>query len=182
MDVYGRAGFEEQVLRLRGRLSLWISLRMGPLLRARVSEEDVFQETLLEACRSYGTFREDGEDSFRRWLFSVAENRIKDLHKYHAAQRRHPQREAPTDSERAMLDRLSAGLPTPSSHVRRKELVELLTGGIAKLPAPEREVLELRALEDLSFKEVAARTGRSEASAAALYAKAMLALKRELRA
>lgn len=181
MDVPGRAGFEERVLRLQGRLSLWISLRMGPVLRARVSEEDVFQETLLEACRSYGSFRENGDDSFRRWLFSVAENRIKDLHKYHAAQRRHPRREAPTDSERAMLDRLSAGLPTPSSHARRKELAELLTGGISKLPDPEREVVELRALEDLSFREIGERIGRSEASAAALYAKALVALKRQLR-
>jgi len=179
MDV--PAGFEERVLRLRGRLSLWISLRMGPLLRARVSEEDVFQETLLEACRSYGGFRENGDDSFRRWLFSIAENRIKDLHKYHAAQRHHPQREARTASERTMLDRLSAGLPTPSSHVRRKELVDLLTGGIAGLPAPEREVVELRALEDLSFREIGERTGRSEASAAALYARALLALKRRIR-
>ncbi len=173
--------FEDQVLRLRGRLSLWISLRMGPLLRARVAEEDVLQETLLEACRSYGGFRADGPDSFRRWLFSIAENRIKDMHKYHAAQRRHPRREAPTDSERAMLDRLTAGIPTPSSHVRRKELVELITGGIARLPEPERKVIELRALEDLSFREIAARTGRSEASAAALYAKALVALKRQLR-
>jgi RNA polymerase sigma-70 factor (ECF subfamily) len=174
--------FEDQILRLRGRLSLWISLRMGPLLLARVAEEDVLQETLLEACRSYGAFREDGDDSFRRWLFSIAENRIKDLHKYHAAQRRHPRREAPTDSERAMLDRLTAGVPTPSSNVRRKELVELLTGGISKLPEPEREVVQLRAIEDLSFREVAERTGRSEASAAALYAKALVALKRQLRA
>jgi len=179
MDV--PAGFEEMVLRFRGRLSLWISLRMGPLLRGRVSEEDVLQEALLEACRSYPAFRPDGPDAFRRWLFSIAENRIKDLHKYHTAQRRHPRREAPTDSERAMLDRLTAGIPTPSSNFRRKELVELLTGGISRLPEPEREVLELHALEDLSFREIADRTGRSEGSAATLYARALLALKRQLR-
>jgi RNA polymerase sigma-70 factor (ECF subfamily) len=179
MDV--PAGFEEQVLRLRGRLSLWISLRMGPLLRARASEEDVLQETLLEACRSYASFRPAGEDSFRRWLFSIAENRIKDLHKYHAAQRRHPAREAPTDSERAMLDRLTAGVPTPSSNLRRKELVEVLTGGIARLPADERRVLEMHALEDLTFKEIASRMGRREAAVAAIYARAFLALKRALR-
>ena len=173
--------FEDRILRLRGRLSLWISLRLGPLLRARVAEEDVLQETLLEACRSYKGFREGGPDSFRRWLFSIAENRIKDLHKYHAAQRRHPAREAPTDSERAMLDRLTAGVPTPSSTVRRKELVDLLTGGISALPEAEREVVRLHAIEDLSFREIGERLGRSEASAAALYAKALVALKRQLR-
>jgi RNA polymerase sigma factor (sigma-70 family) len=80
-----------------------------------------------------------------------------------------------------MLDRLTAGVPTPSSNVRRKELVEMLTGGISKLPEPEREVVELRALEDLSFREIGERMGRSEASAAALYAKALVALKRQLR-
>ncbi|MFI5401510.1 MAG: sigma-70 family RNA polymerase sigma factor [Planctomycetota bacterium] len=174
--------FEGQVLRFRGRLALWVSLRMGALLRARVSEEDVLQETLLEAYRSRESFREEGDDSFRRWLFSIAENRLKDLHKYHAAKRRHPAREAPTDTERAMLDRLTAGVPTPSSHVRRKELVELLTGGISRLPGPEREVLELRALEDLSFREIADRIGKSEAAAATLYGRALFALKRQFRA
>jgi RNA polymerase sigma-70 factor (ECF subfamily) len=174
--------FEGQVLRFRGRLALWISLRMGGLLRGRVSEEDVLQETLLEAYRSRESFKEDGDDSFRRWLFSIAENRIKDLHKYHAAQRRHPAREAPSDAERAVLDRLSAGLPTPSSTVRRKELLELITGGISRLPEPEREVVKMRAIEDLSFREIGQRMGRSEASAAALYAKALVALKRHLRA
>jgi RNA polymerase sigma-70 factor (ECF subfamily) len=176
MDV-----FEEDVMRLRGRHSLWISLRMGPLLRARVSEEDVLQETLLEACRSYAAFRPEGPDSFRRWLFSIAENRIRDLSKYHGAQRRHPAREAPTDPERALLDRLTAGVSTPSSHARRKELVDLLTGGITRRPDAEREVVTLRALEDLTFKEIAARSGRTEAAVAALYGKALLALKRALR-
>ena len=114
-------------------------------------------------------------------ISEIAENRIKDLHKYHAAQRRDPAREAPTDSERAMLDRLTAGVPTPSSNVRRKELVEMLTGGISRLPADERRVLEMHALEDLTFKEIATRMGRSEAAVAALYARAFLALKQALR-
>jgi DNA-directed RNA polymerase specialized sigma24 family protein len=57
-----------------------------------------------------------------------------------------------------------------------------MTGGIARLPAPERDVVRMRAIEGLSFTEIGQRMGRSEASAAALYAKALVALKRELRA
>jgi RNA polymerase sigma-70 factor (ECF subfamily) len=173
-------GFESLVLQYRGRLSVWIALRLGELLRTRVTEEDVFQETLLEAYRSFAGARLDGPEAFRRWIFSIAENRIKDLHKYHAAQRRHPAREAMTGPERALLDRLSADLPSPSSLARRNELAGVLAEGIRRLPEAERRVVEMRALEGLTFREIAARTRRPKAAVATAYGRALVALRREL--
>ena len=72
--------FEELFSRLHGRLEMWIGLRMGPLLRSRLTVDDVMQETLIEAHRSLASFRDRGPGSFRRWVFSVAENRLRDLH------------------------------------------------------------------------------------------------------
>lgn len=177
------AAFEELVRRHYGRLAMWVSLRMGPLLRARVSEDDVVQETLLHAFRSVGGFADGGDGSFRRWLFTLAENRLKDLHRYHAAQRRHPAREAlrPKDNERDMLARLTAGLTTPSSRARRKETADQLVASIESLPEPERSVVLMRSFEELTFKEIADRMGKSEATAAAVYAQALVRLKRTMR-
>ena len=69
--------FTEMAQRLRGRLRMWITLRMGPLLRSRLTEDDVFQETLLQAHRSLAGFKENGPGSFQRWIFSIAENRLR---------------------------------------------------------------------------------------------------------
>jgi RNA polymerase sigma-70 factor (ECF subfamily) len=167
--------FAELVRRLRGRLEMWINVRMGPLLDARLTADDVLQETLLQAHGSLHDFKEQGKGSFQRWLFSVAENRLKDLHKYHAAQKRHPGHEAAGD-----FDLVRAPDPTPSSSARRRELVHRLATKIAALPDHLREILVLRALEERTFKEIAEITKKPAATVQGLFARALKVLQHEL--
>jgi len=177
--------FTELVRRLHGRLELWISIRMGPLLRSRLTEDDVLQETLLQAHRSLGSFRDQGPDSFRRWMFSVAENRLRDLHKYHSAQKRDPGRMVdirPRDaSERDLLQRISAGDRSPSSAAHGGELIARLRQHIDALDEELREVLVMRAIEECTFPEIAERTGRALTTAKGLYARALTRLAEEVR-
>lgn len=167
--------FADLVRRLRGRLEMWINVRMGPLLDARLTADDVLQETLLQAHQSLHDFQPQGKGSFQRWLFSVAENRLKDLHKYHAAQKRHPGHEAAGD-----FAALRAAGPTPSSSARRRELVHRLATKIAALPEPLREILVLRAIEERTFADIAQATKKPAATVQGLFAKALKALQDEL--
>jgi len=176
--------FEELVRRLRGRLEMWINVRMGPLLRSRLTPDDVLQETLLQAHRSLADFRETGPGSFQRWIFSVAENRLRDLHKYHAAQRRHPAREAQggprSSDETALLERLAAREPSPSSGAHRREMLSRLALAIAHLPEPLRDVLVKRALEQRPFREIAEQMQLPAATVPALFARALKGLRHEI--
>jgi RNA polymerase sigma-70 factor (ECF subfamily) len=164
---------------------MWISLRMGPLLRSRLSEDDVLQETLLQAHRSLADFTDQGAGSFRRWMFSVAENRLRDLHKYHAAKKRDPAREAPlgprSPEESQLLQSLSATGTSPSSAAHRRELVARLVDHIAGLPDALGEVLVMRAIEERPFKEIAQQLEKSPATVKGLYVRALKSLKDELR-
>ncbi|MHC4133553.1 MAG: sigma-70 family RNA polymerase sigma factor [Planctomycetota bacterium] len=177
--------FAALVQRLRGRLEMWISLRMGPLLRARLTEEDVLQETLLHAHRSLPDFRDQGQGSFRRWMFSVAENRLRDLHKYHAAQKRDAAREAQigprSPAESQLLQSLSASGTSPSSAAHRRDLVSSLAESIARLPEPLRDVLVLRAIEERTFKEIAQQLEKPPATVKGLYVRALKSLRDELK-
>ena len=176
--------FAELVQHLRGRLEMWISLRMGPLLRSRLSEDDVLQETLLQAHRSLPDFADHGPGSFRRWMFSVAENRLRDLHKYHAAQKRDVAREAqvgPRSAEESeFLQSLSASGTSPSSAAHRRDLVGGLAESIARLPEPLGDVLVLRAIEERTFKEIAQQLGKRPATVKGLYVRALKRLKDDL--
>ncbi len=169
--------FAELVRRLRGRLEMWINVRMGPLLDARLTADDVLQETLVQAHGSLTDFMDQGKGSFQRWLFSVAENRLKDLHKYHAAQKRHPGQEVAAEG---LLEGLRSNTPSPSSSARRRELVRRLATRIAALPDPLREVLVLRAIEERTFKEIAQQTGKPAATVQGLFARALKVLQDEL--
>lgn len=176
--------FAGLVQRLRGRLEMWISLRMGPLLRSRLSEDDVLQETLLQAHRSLADFRDQGEGSFRRWVFSVAENRLRDLHKYHAAQKRDAAREVPigprSAEESQLLQSLSASGSSPSSVAHRRELVARLVDRIARLPEPLGEVLVRRAIEERTFQEIAQQLGKPPGTVKGLYVRALKSLRDDL--
>ena len=56
-----------------------VKSRMSAAMLARVSEEDVWQETLLHAWRDRHRCEWRGIASFRRWVLSIIENRIRDL-------------------------------------------------------------------------------------------------------
>jgi RNA polymerase sigma-70 factor (ECF subfamily) len=178
--------FSELLRRCRGRLDLWVALRMGPLLKSRLSKDDVMQETFLEAYRSIGDFDPRGSGSFRRWLLSIAENRLRDLSKYHTAQKRDPAREAgppaASPDEADLLRHLGATGRTPSSGAHWRDLGERLRQAIEKLPEAQREVLVLRAIEERTFKEIAERLGKRPATVQVHYLRALKSLKDELTA
>ena len=173
--------FERLVARVQGRLALWISLRLGPKLRARVADDDVLQETLLEAHRSLATFSDNGPGSFLRWMLSVAEHRIKDMHKFHTRERRDMARErahAPIDdAESRFLERLSGSWTSPASRAHRREQAANVVQRIESLDADMREVVILRAVEDRTFADIAERLGQPKTTVYELYARGLGALR-----
>ena len=72
--------------RLRPRLVLWCANRMAAALRAKVQPEDVAQEVLLALHKALPAFEaRGGRAGFLRWVFRIAENRIRDLVDHHGA-------------------------------------------------------------------------------------------------
>ncbi len=166
--------------RVRGRLDTWIALRLGARLRGRIAEEDVLQETLLQAYRGLGSFRDTGRGSFRRWLLSVAENRIRDMRKFHAAQKRDLGREIAqprTPDEASLLDRVSVGGASPPSMVHARDARRELVERIDALPDDLRTIVVARALEERPFREIAEQQGLAITTVQARFARGL----RELR-
>ncbi len=174
--------FELIFNRFRSRLSFWIAVKMGPVLRQRLAVDDVVQETFLQAFSSLDSYEDRGSGSFFRWLIAVAGNRLRDLHKYHGAAKRHPAKEVAlglSPDEPGPTD-VVATSSSPSSQAGKKELVTRLLGGMDRLPESLREVISLRALEERTYKEIADSLGKSAATAQVLYCRALQELKHQL--
>lgn len=148
--------------RVADRLLLFVRLRLGPALRARVDSMDVLQETFLHAHRDLARFEPstgDPERGFAQWLCGVAENRIKDLAALHGAKRRDPKREERKVSEvLATLQRAGHG---PATSLVRREERHRLAEAVEALDDEDREVLVLRHFGGLSLDAIAARLSRS---------------------
>ena len=158
--------------RAAGRLLAFIRLRLGRDLRSRLESRDILQATLLKSFQRLGDLRGNDTQSLMAWLTRIAEHEIRDCADYQHRQRRDAAREVALDDEAPV----SAITRSALSRVILDEEALRLEAAIESLSADHRDVILMRKFEELSFAEIAARTGRSEDAARMLLARAMTAL------
>jgi RNA polymerase sigma-70 factor (ECF subfamily) len=119
------------------------------LMRNETEAQDVVQDAYLRAISHFAGFR--GGDG-RAWLLTIVRNSCYDRLKPKGASGRN------TDFDEAVH---SAGrqTPNPETALLLAERTELVTKSLAELPAQYREVLVLRELEQLSYREIATIAG-----------------------
>ena len=116
------------------------------LTRSEADAEDVVQDAYVRAFKFFSSFR--GDDA-RSWLLTIVRN---------TWYGRFPRRAAGVTIVRTDED--VDGPPdeslNPEALVMQQETVERVRRALEELPADFREVLVLRELEGLSYKEIAA--------------------------
>jgi len=130
--------------------------------------EDVVQDAYLRAYRYLDTFR---GDNFRVWLLTIVRNSFLDWLKDNRSGRQIFQ---PVPADFDWTD------PSPSPEAMLLDRVnsETLAMLMAQLPAEYREVLILREIEDLSYKDIAAVTGTPAGTVMSRLSRARLALRK----
>ncbi|MBU0718878.1 MAG: sigma-70 family RNA polymerase sigma factor [Planctomycetes bacterium] len=133
-----------------------IESRMGPLLRCRVTSEDIWQETLLSAWRDRAKCEWRGLRSFRNWLLTIIDHRIRDAAEYENAAKRGGENAARLSSSLTgeSSDRSHArpypgpvGSTTPSRIAMHREQAAAMSAALETLPEELREVVRLRLFE-----------------------------------
>ena len=115
--------------------------------------EELTQETFAQAVSSIGRF--DGSCKVSTWLCAIAKNQLM------AYRRRHPLQDSL--DELAETGTAPAGTaPSPEEETVAAERKRRLYAAIHESPEPAREVLYLRLLGGLSFREIADVLGQSE--------------------
>src|SRR5262245_47769145 len=132
--------------------------------------EDVVQEACLRAYRGFDGFH--GGDA-RSWILVIARNTG------YTWLAKHRGREATTAWEDELLD-----VPSPDDDPERIVLnridAERLKQAMEELPAPLREAIVLRELEELSYKEIAEITGAPMGTVMSRLARARIQLRERL--
>lgn len=100
--------------------------------------EDVLGDVFLQVARDIGKFKGD-DDDLRRWVFSIAHNRLVD------ARRRAARRPVLVDGE----------VPERPAPAAIDEIDPALVAALDALTADQREVVVLRFIADLSIESVA---------------------------
>jgi RNA polymerase sigma-70 factor (ECF subfamily) len=152
------------------RLRRMVALRLDSRVAARVDASDVVQEAMIDAARNLADYERDRPLPFYPWLHRLTAERLTVVHRKHRCGSRSVGREEhafdwPDDSARLLVDRLVATDPTPGQVLVREERRRRIHAALDRLSPPDREVLVMRYLEDLTFPEIAAILGIGESAA-----------------
>ncbi len=119
------------------------------LMRNEADAEDVVQTAYMRAISHYAGFR-GGEG--RAWLLKIVRNCCYDRMRASAPSAQH------TDFDEGVHSGARQS-PDPEAALLRAERGEWVRRSLAELPPDSREVLVLRELEQLSYREIAEITG-----------------------
>ena len=128
--------------------------------------KDVVQECFIKAYRRLGLF--EGRSSLRSWLYQIALNTARN--RFRKTHREILGHDTPEVSVDARLE----------DHVMTLDVRAILLAEIERLPERQREALQLRVYDDLSFKEIADIMRCPYDTAKANYRHALMKLKSRL--
>ena len=144
----------EVYLRYRDRLYAWFRSRLPEAAASELTAE-LFAQVALSLRR----FRDEAGGSAAPWLYGIAKNLVRRYHESgrleDAARRRLGM---PIRSYEEDFDAVDERLAAASS-------ADELRSALDALPKLQREALELRVVEELSYEEVAGALGCSEGAA-----------------
>jgi RNA polymerase sigma-70 factor (ECF subfamily) len=155
---------------------------MGGEIRSKLDSMDVVQDAFVLALRDLEDFSYRDEGDFLRWLSTIVENRIRDNMKKLHADKRNIRKEVPLRNHLPTTKRSSAGAAgpiattTPSVILSRREDLDKLDKAIDKLRPEYREVIILKKIEGLSYREIGNRLGKSTDAVGMLVSRAMISL------
>jgi len=126
-------------------------------VRNRELAEDIFQETFIKAIVTIkqGRYTENGK--FRAWISRIAHNLIIDHFRQEKNENTVSNDEAPVD----LLNNPMLCDGTIEDRLIKRQITSDIRKLVSYLPDTQREVLEMRYYQDLSFKEIADITGVS---------------------
>ena len=156
-----RSAVEQLLVRHLPGLEAFVRLRMGPVLRGLLTAPDLVQSVCREALEDLGDFEFRGEAPFRHWLFVRAENKLREKHRFHRAEKR-DERKAQALPEVTTALAVYQTLCTPSRGLAARESLARVEAAFDQLPADYREAITLHKLCGLSHAEIAERMDRSE--------------------
>jgi RNA polymerase sigma-70 factor (ECF subfamily) len=170
--------FDRQFARAADRLRLFIDLRLGAALRARLEPADVLQDAYVEGRRAFDARAPRDARGFAAWLCRITENRLRGLADHFGARKRRGPGAAVRLS--AIAEAAVVHATGPVTGAARVEADQRLRAALSALHDDEREALLRRYFAEQTLDEIAAATGRSASAVRRLLARATARLGADL--
>lgn len=142
-------GDEEAFAELAVRYEKFVFSVAFDVVRSREDASDASQDALLKLWRTASSWR--GGCEVKTWIYRIAKTSALDVLRSRASRVSVPFDEAFAEVE--------DDAPQPDEAAERKEDVSAVRAAIDSLPEQYREVIVMRELQDMSYKEIAEAAG-----------------------
>lgn len=118
--------------------------------------DDIFQDTFIKVIRTLKSNSYNEEGKFLPWVMRIAHNLVVDHFRRNKKMPMYRETE-----EFSIFSIMTDNAPNVESRIITEQVENDLMRIIDELPADQKEVLQMRIYQDLSFKEIADLTGVS---------------------
>ncbi len=117
--------------------------------------EDITSQTFIRAMEKIGQFKEN-KGTFQAWLYQIARNIMID----------EARKRKPTENIEAHYDIAGDNSPetNPEINIEQQITNKKISALLQELPDNQRELVQMRLWDELSYAEIAVITGKSEGS------------------
>jgi len=149
---------------MRGKLLMLADRELPEALRPKIGPSDLVQETAIDMQHNFAHFRGTTAEECLAWLRTILRNNVVDaVRHYEVARKRATTREIrladrPSGNERESMP--SCGRLPDWSAIRREDMAAV-SRALATLPPDQRDVIEMRYWQGLTFVMIGARLNRS---------------------
>lgn len=176
-----RSAENELLEKCRAYISLVARAQIEGWMRTKFDASDLVQQTLLEAHQGLSRFEGETEAEWLGWLRGILNHNTLDFaRRYQGAAKRDVKREfsidragQPPEASGQMKWELPDQAETPSRILLNREQEIQVADAVSQLPPDYQEVIMLRNLQRLPFKEVAERMQRSPGAVQMLWLRAL---------
>lgn len=116
--------------------------------------EDLFQDTFIKIIHTLKTGKYNEEGKFLPWALRIANNLIIDYFRKNKARKMISESSSNSDTFN-VFTHMECDTTPWVEQVMQKELYSEIMNGIVLLPAAQRELIEMRIFQGMSFKDIA---------------------------
>lgn len=170
----------------RSQLTKMVRARMDARVTARFDPSDVVQDALMQAFQRLPQYLASPDVPFYIWLRRLTWERLVQLHRQHmGAEKRSVTRESRRsnlndESENLLAKRLASNFSGPAEHAVHCETRRRVRAALQLLSDRDREILELRYVDQMDPQEIASALGIGRGTVGTRHFRAIQRLKKLL--
>ena len=142
---------------------------------------DIVQQSFVKVIENFESFQGSSSAEFRGWLKRLVINEIRQINRNLNRKRRDVKREQSLEQDPARRGHnVSTDDPTPEATAMLNEQLARLRSVMDELDETPKRVIELRAFDNLTFREIAKQMGKSQDAVTKIWYRSLIQLQKHL--